>query len=124
MAPGSLQTATLTVLAMVAFAANSLLTRLALDGGTIDAASFTSIRLAAGAATLVALTGRRLHRRGTDRGWVRLAGPVALFVYAAPFSFAYLRIGAGVGALVLFGSVQLTNLRAVLQSVEAGEMSE
>ena len=68
-APRPLQTATLTVLAMVAFAANSLLTRLALDSGTIDAASFTCIRLAAGAATLIALTGRRLHRRGNDRGW-------------------------------------------------------
>ena len=121
MAPRPLQTATLTVLALIAFAANSLLTRLALDSGTIDAASFTGIRLAAGAAMLVALTGRGLLRRGNARGWARLAGPVALFVYAAPFSFAYMRIGAAVGALVLFGSVQLTMIGwAMLRGEQPG----
>jgi drug/metabolite transporter (DMT)-like permease len=97
----------LTVLALVAFAANSILNRMALAGHSIDAASFTAIRLTSGALVLVVLVRARagdLHLlRGG--GW---RGPLALFAYAAPFSFAYLRLGAAVGALVLFGSVQLT----------------
>src|SRR5262245_26397444 len=80
---------------------------MALGGRHIDAASFTLVRLAAGALVLAALVrvqaGRWTPLRG--RGW---AGPLALFAYAAPFSFAYLRIGAATGALVLFGTVQLT----------------
>jgi drug/metabolite transporter (DMT)-like permease len=100
-------TAALTLLALVAFAWNSILTRMALAGGSIDAASFTAIRLVAGALALVVLV--RLHAGA----WSPLRGPgllraLALFVYAGPFTFAYLRIGAAVGALVLFGTVQLT----------------
>jgi drug/metabolite transporter (DMT)-like permease len=97
----------LTLLALVAFASNSLLTRLALGAGEIDAATFTLVRLVSGAAVLALLVRARtgslaaLRRRGA-------VGPLALFCYAAPFSFAYLRIGAAVGALVLFGVVQLT----------------
>ena len=102
-----IRTASLTLLALIAFASNSLLTRLALGSHHIDAASFTSIRLAAGAAVLAVLV---RTQTGTwtpvqDRG---ASGPLALFAYAAPFSFAYLRIGAAVGALVLFGVTQLT----------------
>jgi len=89
-------------LALVGFAGNSLLCRLALRGGEIDAASFTGVRLATGALALVLLAGRSAFRRGS---WL---SALALFVYAAPFSFAYLRIDAAVGALVLFGVVQLT----------------
>jgi drug/metabolite transporter (DMT)-like permease len=101
------KTAALTLLALVAFASNSLLTRLALGTHQIDAASFTAIRLVAGAVMLLALAAAQ------DRSWSVMqgrgvAGPLALFAYAAPFSFAYLRIGAAVGALVLFGVVQLT----------------
>lgn len=101
------KTAALTLLALVGFASNSLLTRLALGTHQIDAAGFTAIRLGAGAVMLVALV------VGQTRSWSTLkgsgaAGPLALFAYAAPFSFAYLRIGAAVGALVLFGVVQLT----------------
>jgi drug/metabolite transporter (DMT)-like permease len=101
------KTAALTLLALVAFASNSLLTRLALGTHQIDAASFTAVRLVAGAVMLVALVVAQ------DRSWsamkgAGIAGPLALFAYAAPFSFAYLRIGAAVGALVLFGVVQLT----------------
>jgi drug/metabolite transporter (DMT)-like permease len=101
------KTAALTLLALVAFASNSLLTRLALGTHQIDAAGFTAIRLVAGAVMLVALVVAH------DRSWsamkgATVAGPLALFAYAAPFSFAYLRIGAAVGALVLFGVVQLT----------------
>jgi drug/metabolite transporter (DMT)-like permease len=101
------RTIALTLLALVAFASNSLLTRLALGTRQLDAASFTAIRLASGAVMLAAIvlvqsrTWRSLRGSG-------IAGPLALFAYAAPFSFAYLRIGAAVGALVLFGVVQLT----------------
>ena len=99
----------LTLLAMLAFAANSLLCRLALKSGSIDPASFAAIRLASGAAML-ALVMR-----------VRNASPVAhgswtaafwLFAYAATFSFAYVRLPAGVGALILFGAVQATMIGA------------
>lgn len=100
-------TIALTLVALVAFASNSLLTRLALGSRQIDAASFTAIRLLSGAVVLASLA------RAQTGSWERLrgrgaTGALALFVYAAPFSFAYLRIGAAVGALVLFGVVQLT----------------
>ena len=100
-------TIALTLLALVAFASNSLLTRLALGTHQVDAASFTAIRLAAGAVTLGLLTTAGARSLEPLRG-AGIAGPLALFAYAAPFSFAYGRIGAAVGALVLFGVVQLT----------------
>jgi drug/metabolite transporter (DMT)-like permease len=103
------RTIALLLLALVAFASNSLLTRLALGAGEIDAAAFTCLRLVAGAGVLALLAGARARRRESPRGR-GLIGPCALFAYAAPFSFAYLRIGAAVGALVLFGVVQLTML--------------
>lgn len=98
------RTLLLTALAMLAFAGNSLLCRLALRDTVIDAASFTGVRLLAGALILWLLL-----RLGSGRGraggsW---SGAVALFVYAAGFSFAYLQLDAGVGALLLFGAVQL-----------------
>lgn len=102
-----LKTIALTLLALTAFASNSLLTRLALGSNRIDAATFTCIRLVSGAVMLTLLIRMRkgnLSALGTRS----MAGAFALFVYAAPFSFAYLRIGAAVGALVLFGVVQLT----------------
>ena len=97
----------LTLLALVAFASNSLLTRLALGSHQLDAASFTAIRLASGAVMLAAIVLVQSRSWRSLRG-TGIAGPLALFAYAAPFSFAYLRIGAAVGALVLFGVVQLT----------------
>ena len=100
-------TIALTLLALVAFASNSLLTRLALGSQQLDAASFTALRLASGAVMLAALVVVQSRSWSALRG-TGVAGPVALFLYAAPFSFAYLRIGAAVGALVLFGVVQLT----------------
>ncbi|MCC7051961.1 MAG: DMT family transporter [Gemmatimonadaceae bacterium] len=97
--------AVLTTVALVAFAGNSLLCRLALARTPIDAASFTAIRLTAGAATLfLVLRTRRTER--TPRGSWRSA--MALFAYAAGFSFAYLHLTAGTGALLLFGAVQAT----------------
>lgn len=96
----------LTGLAMLAFAGNSLLCRLALRDTQLDAASFTSLRLLAGAAVLCLLVSLR-------QGWSRAgswAGATALFVYAGGFSFAYLQLSAGTGALLLFGAVQLSML--------------
>ena len=103
----SARTVSLTLLALVAFASNSLLTRLALGTRQLDAASFTAIRLVSGAIVLVAIV---IVQSRSSRALIGggFAGPLALFAYAAPFSFAYLRIGAAVGALVLFGVVQLT----------------
>ncbi len=106
--PPTAQTVAFTTLALIAFASNSILTRLALAGRHIDAASFTLVRLVAGALTLAVLV---RMRGGATRPPVQratLAGPLALFAYMAPFSFAYLRIGAALGALVLFGTVQIT----------------
>jgi len=155
-----LRTVTFTLLALVAFASNSLLTRSALGTGAIDAGTFTAIRLLAGAAMLVAIVrirdggwtalrgggaaagggsaashrdGRGARRTRREEGEYReystdeqrrapgciarrmqrdfrhrLLGPATLFAYAVPFSLAYVRIGAAVGALVLFGVVQLT----------------
>lgn len=96
----------LTATALVAFAANSILARMALIGGSIDPVSFTVIRLASGAIVLYALTLRRSGRApGSSGDW---RGALLLALYAAPFSLAYVRLDAGTGALLLFGSVQLT----------------
>ncbi len=96
--------ALLTFLALSAFAANSLLCRLALRAGAIDPASFTAIRLASGAVTLVLL----LRFRGQRLPPPSLISPFYLALYAIPFAFAYRHLQAGTGALLLFGSVQGT----------------
>lgn len=107
-APSSpLRTAGLTAATLVCFAANSLLCRSALQPGLVDAATFTSIRLLSGAVTLSAIVA--ITRRGRPSGG-SAASAFALFAYAAAFSLAYVRIGAGVGALLLFGAVQATML--------------
>jgi drug/metabolite transporter (DMT)-like permease len=111
--------ALLTGLALLAFAGNSLLCRLALRGGGIDAASFTALRLASGALALALLDALRRQRarangNGNGDGDVVARGDwlsaFALFAYAAAFSFAYLGLTAATGALLLFGAVQLTML--------------
>lgn len=92
---------------MVAFAGNSLLCRLALRPGAIDAASFAAIRIAAGAAMLLPLNLPRRSLRGiASVGSWRSAA--ALAVYAVLFAFAYVALDAGTGTLALFGAVQLT----------------
>lgn len=101
-----LRTAAFCVLALLGFAANSLLTRLALRPGLVDAASFMLVRLTAGGVALVLLA--RLRRPPADLRRGSWSSALLLFGYAAPFSYAYLRMGAGVGALVLFGTVQVT----------------
>lgn len=99
----------LTLTALMAFAANSLLTRGALAAGRIDAPSFLAVRLCAGAAMLWWLASRRVEASGRHASratpWTAAA---ALAGYAIAFTFAYVRIGAGVGALALFGAVQAT----------------
>lgn len=97
------RTLALTALALLAFAANSLLCRHALAATTIDAASFTLLRLAAGALLLGTLTRRNGHTLGGS-WWSALA----LFAYAAGFSLAYRTLPASTGALLLFGAVQVT----------------
>jgi drug/metabolite transporter (DMT)-like permease len=95
----------LTSLAMIAFAGNSLLCRVALKDTSIDAASFTTIRLISGAVTLWLVA--RISR-GTPAGRGNWLSAFALFGYAAGFSFAYVSLPAATGALLLFGAVQAT----------------
>jgi drug/metabolite transporter (DMT)-like permease len=97
---------------MMFFAANSLLARLALRSGQIDGASFTAIRIAAGAATLVLLTSFRRQGIGAAKRYGSLRAALALFTYAITFSFGYLSMDAGTGALVLFAAVEITMLGA------------
>ncbi len=101
-----IRTVTLTSATLVAFASNSILCRLALAPRLIDAGAFTFVRLVSGALMLAALLAAR--ERSMPRLRVHWPAALALFAYAAPFSFAYLRISAGTGALILFGAVQVT----------------
>ena len=99
------RTFALTALAMLAFAANSILCRLALTQTDIGPASFTIVRIGSGAAMLWAIAA--VLRRGQPIGGSWRAA-FALFAYAAAFSFAYVSLPAGAGALLLFGAVQAT----------------
>jgi len=101
------RTVILTVVALAAFAANSVLCRLALGEQAIDAAGFTSVRLFSGSLVLfliLKLTGKKNNGRGKG-SWT---GALALFAYACTFSFAYLSLKTGTGALILFAAVQIT----------------
>ena len=95
----------LAALAMTAFAANSLLCRMALVETDIDPASFTFWRLTSGALMLILLVVMR-NQKPLQEG--NMASAIALFVYAAGFSFAYISMTTGAGALLLFGAVQVT----------------
>lgn len=99
------RTLVLTSLAMIAFAGNSLLCRLALRHTSIDAASFTVVRLLSGAVVLALIVGLRGGRRPGAGNW---PSALALFAYAAGFSFAYVSLPTATGALLLFGAVQIT----------------
>ncbi len=103
----SISTTVLLLAAICAFAANSILCRLALAGGHIDALTFTSVRLLSGAVilTLVLIAKNRRPVIAIDP-----LATLALMVYALAFSISYLGLGAGVGALLLFGAVQVTML--------------
>ena len=116
-APSVARTMALTGFAMLAFAANSLLCRKALGAQAIDAASFAAIRTFAGALTLAGIL--------TARGEIALAmryhwrTAAMLFAYMMGFSFAYLSLSAGTGALILFGAVQLTMFVTALRGGES-----
>jgi drug/metabolite transporter (DMT)-like permease len=104
----SVRAVLLTAVTMTFFAANSILARLALRQGEIDGSSFTTVRIFAGTVALVLLVSTRKEGIAVLRrnGSVRAA--LALFGYAITFSFAYLSLDAGVGALILFAAVQIT----------------
>lgn len=103
------------MLALVAFAANSLLCRMALGAGLIDAASFTTLRVGAGALVLALLV---LAKDGVSFPRVNVRMTLGLFAYMAGFSFAYLSLDTGTGALILFGVVQLTMFAVALRAGE------
>ena len=114
----------LTAFTLVAFAANSLLCRMALGGDLIDPVTFTTLRLGSGAAILLPLSrlvaevppaGSGGEKRGLQGTW---GSGLALFLYAIAFSLAYLSLDAGMGALILFGAVQATMIGAGLRSGE------
>ncbi|OLQ74110.1 hypothetical protein BIT28_19725 [Photobacterium proteolyticum] len=96
-----------TTLAMLAFAGNSLLNRVALLETDIDAATFTTIRLVSGSAVLWLISIHRSSAQPAEGNWL---SALALFVYAAGFSFAYISLSAATGALLLFAAVQTTML--------------
>lgn len=101
-----------TVMAMVAFAANSILCRMALREGVVDPATFSTVRFLSGAILLTIVATR------TKRPFFPLSGSwlaaVVLTVYALPFAFAYTQLSAGTGALIMFGCVQVTMLVAAV----------
>lgn len=101
----SARTVSLTSIAMVAFAGNSLLCRVALKQTSIDVTSFTTIRLISGAMMLCLIVSLRHGTHKVEGSWL---SALALFVYAAGFSFAYVSLPTAMGALLLFGAVQST----------------
>jgi len=103
--PPPWRVAALVALAMIAFAGNSILCRIALKHTAIDAATFTTVRLLSGAIMLWLVVRIRGGERSGAGNWL---SALALFVYAAGFSYAYLSLSAGSGALLLFGAVQAT----------------
>ena len=104
---------TLTALAMIAFAANSILARLALAGGDIGPWSFTAIRFISGAICLALIIGP--HKTLRQGSW---SAALALLLYGAFFSYAYISLAAGTGALILFAAVQITMIGGGLLSGE------
>ena len=110
------KTIMLTGIALIAFAANSVLCRLALGNQVIDASSFTLIRLLSGSIVLLIILGatRKAGTAATKGSWT---ASFMLFLYAITFSYAYISLDTGTGALILFGSVQITML---LQSLISG----
>ena len=118
----SSSTAVLTVLALIAFAGNSVFCRLALGKFTIDPASYTAARLISGALTLwvIARFLRNTASAKSGGGWISAA---MLFLYAIAFSVAYISLSAGTGALILFASVQITMITVGLYDGERPDVS-
>ena len=124
--PSPFRTVLLTALTLVAFAANSLLTRMALGNSAIDAASFMTLRLGSGALFLWFLA---QFRKAPKAEWTspypaKWAAALMLFLYAVTFSFSYLQLAAGTGALILFGTVQVTMIAAALYQGETPQPLE
>lgn len=113
-----LRTLAATCASLVAFAANSLLARAALAAGAIDPASFTAVRLTSGAIALLVVARIVSRRAGERREAGSWPSALALFGYAIAFSWAYLSLAAGTGALILFGAVQATMIGIGLWSGE------
>lgn len=107
----------LTALVMVAFAANSVLTRLALADGVIGPSAFAMIRVGAGAVILAALVFWQ-DRKLVDLSEVSFLSAASLSLYVLGFSYAYVSLDAGVGALILFGGVQVTMFAGAVLSRE------
>ena len=120
---GNFRVALLTTLALIAFAGNSVLCRLALADGSIDAASFSTVRLVSGAiALLLILHARNRGTRPASFGsWMSAA---MLFIYAVCFSFAYISLDTGIGALILFGMVQATMVAGALWAGDRPSVAE
>jgi drug/metabolite transporter (DMT)-like permease len=110
--PDTGRTIAYSMLALVAFAANSVLCRLALRDASVDPATFSTIRLVAGAVTLLLFAGAAPER--TSSVGISLKSAAMLALYAVSFAFAYVSLAAGTGALILFGSVQVTMLVGAL----------
>jgi len=114
--PASPATVLLTAIAMLAFAGNSILCRLALSNALIDAASFTMLRAASGACVLaLILLARRQSPAPHRSDWLPAT---MLFAYMICFSLAYVSLSAGTGALILFGAVQITMISWAIRSGE------
>jgi drug/metabolite transporter (DMT)-like permease len=113
-----------TVLALIAFAANSVLNRLALGGQTIDASSYIGIRLVAGALTLWIINAISKKKMGLILRGANVLPAFYLFLYGITFSFAYMSLPAGTGAFILFGTVQTTLLTTLLLRGERPHLAE
>ena len=108
----------LTAFTLIAFAANSVLCRLALQDGSIDPVSFTTIRIVSGTMALLLLAGMNEQSKKGAKSKGSWYSAFALFSYAIAFSVAYVSLSAGTGALVLFGAVQITMLAAAFRRGE------
>jgi drug/metabolite transporter (DMT)-like permease len=113
-----------TILALMAFAANSVLNRLALGGHAIDASSYIGIRLVAGALTLWVINSISKQKMGVILRGGNVLSAFYLFLYGITFSFAYNSLTAGTGAFILFGTVQTTLLTTLLLRGERPQMAE
>ncbi|MBL1352086.1 MAG: DMT family transporter [Zetaproteobacteria bacterium] len=128
-------TTILTSLALLAFAANAILCRFALGESDIDPASFTSIRLLSGAFSLFMiinlqrqktprLSSSSIHASTSHSSITSIYPPLMLFTYASTFSFAYMSLNTGTGALILYGAVQISMLSLSIINGHRPQMSE
>ena len=118
-----IRTFVFTGLALIAFAANSLLCRMALGEEAIDAAGFTTLRLISGAIVLWLLTAAMPQSKSVESRGSWLSATM-LFAYAVAFSFAYISLNTGTGALILFGAVQITMFAAAVWKGEKPTLPE